>query len=182
MTMLSTTWKVSMFGVCLVRIFPHSDQKNSEFGLFWRSVQDAYMSPYEWVVWTKYKKKKKKKIINDNPHDLHCHLFFQTGEYTATSYLVMGITVFLSGQLADFIRQRGWLTATYARKVFTFVGESFKLLNWFIESNQFIRSWEIFYNILRRLWTSTVLRKIPWLYTLRKLADQIHEIQQIQQS
>ena len=29
-----TAWEVSAFGVFLVRIFPHSDQKNSEYGHF----------------------------------------------------------------------------------------------------------------------------------------------------
>ena len=32
-----TAWKVSVFGVFLVRIFPHSDQKNFEYGYFSRS-------------------------------------------------------------------------------------------------------------------------------------------------
>ena len=32
-------WKVSVFRVFLNCIFPHSDQKNSEYGLFSRSVQ-----------------------------------------------------------------------------------------------------------------------------------------------
>ena len=32
-----TTWKVSVFGVILVRIFPYSDQNNSEYGNFLRS-------------------------------------------------------------------------------------------------------------------------------------------------
>ena len=29
-----TAWEVSLFGVFLVRIFPHSDQDNSEYGHF----------------------------------------------------------------------------------------------------------------------------------------------------
>ena len=33
-----TAWKVSVFGVILVRIFPHSDQNNSISGHFLRSV------------------------------------------------------------------------------------------------------------------------------------------------
>ena len=31
---IPTAWKVSVFGVILVRIFPHSDQNNSEYGHF----------------------------------------------------------------------------------------------------------------------------------------------------
>ncbi|XP_047130016.1 sialin [Hydra vulgaris] len=46
----------------------------------------------------------------------------KTGEYTATLYLVMGINVFLSGQLADFIRQRCYLSVTTTRKSFTVIG------------------------------------------------------------
>ena len=33
-----TTKKISVFGVILVRIFPHSDQSNSEYEHFLRSV------------------------------------------------------------------------------------------------------------------------------------------------
>ena len=36
-----TAWNVFIFGVFLVRIFPHSDQKNSEYGHFLRSVSDS---------------------------------------------------------------------------------------------------------------------------------------------
>ena len=32
--LLNTAQKVSLFGVFLVRVFPHSDQKKSEYGLF----------------------------------------------------------------------------------------------------------------------------------------------------
>ena len=32
-----TAWKVSVFGVILVRILPHLDQTNSEYGRFLRS-------------------------------------------------------------------------------------------------------------------------------------------------
>ena len=37
----STTWKVSVFGVILFRIFPYSDQNNSEYGQFLRSEEGA---------------------------------------------------------------------------------------------------------------------------------------------
>ena len=35
---INSAWKVSVFGVVLVQIFPHSDQNNSEYGHFLRSV------------------------------------------------------------------------------------------------------------------------------------------------
>ena len=37
-----TVWKVFLFGVFLVRIFPHSDQQNSEYGHLSCSVQFQY--------------------------------------------------------------------------------------------------------------------------------------------
>jgi len=46
----------------------------------------------------------------------------KTGEYTATLYLVMGITVFLAGQLSDYLRQNYSVNATTVRKTFTFIG------------------------------------------------------------
>ena len=35
---ISTSWKVSVLGVILVRIFPHSNQFSSKYGHFLRSV------------------------------------------------------------------------------------------------------------------------------------------------
>ena len=40
---VNTAWKVSVFGVFLVRILPHSHQKNSEYGHFSRNV---YFKPF----------------------------------------------------------------------------------------------------------------------------------------
>ena len=37
MELSATAKKVSVFGIILVRIFPHSDQNNSEYGHFLRS-------------------------------------------------------------------------------------------------------------------------------------------------
>ena len=41
-----TAWKVFVFGDILVRIFPHSDQNNSEYGHFLRS--DSYLHILLW--------------------------------------------------------------------------------------------------------------------------------------
>ena len=41
---LNTAWKMSVFGVFQVRIFPHLDQKNSEYGHFSQSESIKYAS------------------------------------------------------------------------------------------------------------------------------------------
>ena len=64
----NTVWKVSVFGVFLVRIFPYSvqmcentDQKNSEYGHFLRSVKKTVklhanlVTFTEEILWCFYK-------------------------------------------------------------------------------------------------------------------------------
>ena len=53
---IPTTWKVSLFGVILVHIFPHSDQNNSEYGHFLRSAPSlmnlmTYHLTMETLIW-----------------------------------------------------------------------------------------------------------------------------------
>ena len=56
----NTAWKVSVFGVFLARIFPHSDQNNSEYGHFLRSRKLC-----KWYMLSIYRQHfVKKKILN----------------------------------------------------------------------------------------------------------------------
>ena len=58
-----TACKISVFGVILVRIFPHSDANNSEYGYVLRSTLFFYLfSSYENL---------KVKIVNPTPWDLN---------------------------------------------------------------------------------------------------------------
>ena len=46
-----TAWKVSVFVVFLVRIFPHTDQKNSEYGHFSRSgYAGNSLTHFMWMI------------------------------------------------------------------------------------------------------------------------------------
>lgn len=50
-------------------------------------------------------------------------LFLQAGVYSAILYFMMGIVVLSGGQLADVVRQRGILSTTNVRKLFTCAGK-----------------------------------------------------------
>lgn len=67
----------------------------------------------------------------------------KSAEYTAIMYLVMGMTVFLAGQLSDCFRQNTWLTATMLRKSFTIIGFSFNAITFLISAQMTVAQYAV---------------------------------------